>query len=504
MDKFIATLVFSFLFCTYSFTQVNYDALALKFAKQSLNDFKELLSLPNDAQYKQDIEPNVQWCERAFKARGFITKRLETPSVPLLLAERKSSKPGAKTVLAYLHLDGQPVDSTLWFQESPWKPVLKKQVEADGWVQIPWSNLEGDLDMDWRIFARSSSDAKGPAVAFLAAIDALYSLKELPAYNLKVIMDFEEEKGSPQLPAAVEKYRNDLMADALIIFDGPRHISNNPTLTFGARGISDITLTVYGPYFPQHSGHYGNYCPNPALRLSQLLASMKDEQGRVTIPGFYDGIVIDEVARKAMAAVPDDENQIRARLGIAKPDAVADSYQASLQYPSLNIRGMRSAWVGDDARTIVPSTAVAEIDVRLVMESNPERLIMLIKKHIEDQGYLVLDRQPDARERLMNDKICRFDWTVSYKAFRTEIDSEIGSWLSRAMVKAFGKEPVKIRTSGGSIPISPFVNTLNVPAVTVPTVNPDNNQHSPNENIRLGNYVDAVKTILAILREPLH
>jgi len=493
------------LFC-FSFNlvaQTDLDKIALKYAHASFPGLHELLSIPNDAHFPDDIEKNVAWAEAAFAERGFITKRLETETVPLLLAERNMAGPSAKTMLAYLQFDGQPVDPAHWFQEDPFKPVLKMPQEGEGWVDILWENLNGDLDPDWRIFARSTSDAKGPCMMYLSALDAMKEMGKQPNFNLKVIMDFEEELGSPHLPGAVIDYKEDLMADVLVIFDGPRHVSNQPTLSFGARGIADITLTVFGPYFPQHSGHYGNYCPNPALKLSQLLSSMKDGKGRVVIPGFYDGISLDKKTRLTLAQVPDDENFIKMKLGIAQADGVAPNLQEALQYPSLNIRGLQSGWVREEVRTIIPSTATAELDVRLVVESDPERLINLIRQHIEHQGYLVLDRKPTARERATNANICQFDYSISYKAFRTELDSDVGKWLSRAMIKAFGKDPVKIRTAGGSIPISPFVTTLGVPAVAVPTVNPDNNQHSPNENIRVGNYVDGIKTILAILLEPM-
>ena len=448
-------ILFFLLFITLKTTAqkgiANLDAIAPRQAHLSIPEFRELLSIPCDAHFPEDIEKNVQWCEKAFAKRGFKTKRLETASVPLLLAEHRTARADAKTVLAYLQIDGQPVDPQFWFQESPWIPVLKKQVEGEGWVEIPWNSLKDNIHPEWRIFGRGTSDAKGPAMAFLTALDGLNTLAEEPPYHLKVIMDFEEELGSPNLPKAVENYRNELAADVLVIFDGPRHVSNEPTLSFGARGIADVTLTVYGPTFPQHSGHYGNYCPNPALRLSQLLAGMKDDQGRVTIPGFYDGVTLDEKTRNILTQVPDDEQIIKAKLGIGQPDAVAPSLQEALQYPSLNIRGLSSGWVGDEARTIIPASATAEIDIRLVLESDPERLISLVKKYVEDQGYTLLDHAPDSRERLLYDKICRFDYSVSYKAFRTDLDSEAGQWLSRAMVKAFKKEPVKIRTAGGSI-----------------------------------------------------
>ncbi len=478
------------------------DKVADRFAAASLQNFKELLSIPNDAHYPKDIEKNVKWCEAQFGERGFRTERLSTPTVPLLLAERRS-KGAEKTVLIYLQIDGQPVDKTRWFQKSPWTPTLKAQDEDGEWKAIPWEKLEGEIDPDWRIFARSASDAKGPVAMFLAALDAAKEQKIQPNYNIKIIMDFEEELGSPHLPPAVEQYREKLSSDMLIIFDGPRHISNEPTLTFGARGIATVTLTVHGPRVPQHSGHYGNYAPNPAVRLAQLIASMKDDDGRVTIPGFYDGIELDEATKAILAQVPDDEKEIQAAVGIAETDKVGSNYQEAIQYPSLNVRGMASAWIGGKVRTIVPATATAEIDIRLVPEVDPDRLIRLVADHIKSKGYLLIDREPTEEERLTHGRIAFMRSKISYQAFRTPFDAEVGLWLDRAMHSAFGKTPIKIRNSGGSIPISPFVTTLGIPAVTVPTVNRDNNQHSPNENVRLGNYFEGVRLFLAILGERL-
>ena len=498
-------LLCSILTCSNSpvFSQDPSEEEFVNYSISSIDAFKNCLSLPNDAHHPDDIEKNIKWSELNFAAREFTTQRLETETVPLLLASKQSTNRKAKTVLIYLQMDGQPVDPNHWFQENPYKAVLKKQGDEGGWDEIEWNQLFGEPDMDWRIFARSTSDAKGPVLAFLTAVDMMKDKnKELP-FHIKVILDFEEELGSPHLPKAVGKYKEELSADMLIIFDGPMHISNQPTLTFGARGIATITLKIFGPVFPQHSGHYGNYVPNPAVRLSRLIASMKDDYGRVTIPGFYDGIRISDEVRTTLQQVPDDEKYMKARIGIAQSDKVAGTYQEALQFPSLNIRGMLSGWVGNEVRTIIPSQATAEIDIRLVLESDPERLVNLVKKHIESEGYLVLDRKPNSQERATHDRICQFTYKISYQAFRTEFDSEVGQWLDRALVKAFNNPPIKIRTAGGSIPISPFVTQLNVPAVSVPTVNRDNNQHSPNENIRLGNYVNAVRSIYAILTEKI-
>ena len=484
--------------------KVKDDNLYWEYAKASFPQLKELLAIPNDAHFPEDIQRNVLWCEKAFSQRGFVTTRLETPGAPLLLAERQVANAGAKTVLIYLQVDGQPVDPAFWNQDNPYQAVLKQSKAGGQWEEISWEMLSTEtIDPEWRIFARSTSDSKGAINMFLTAIDMIHDQKEEPNFNMKVIMDFEEELGSPNLPRAVREYSGALAADMLIIFDGPSHITNKPTLTFGARGISEITLTVFGPNYPQHSGHYGNWAPNPAVRLSQLIASMKDEEERVTLPGFYDGITLTDEVKAQLKSVPDDEVYINKRLGVARGTGVAPTYQESLQYPSLNVRGFRSGWVGEEARTIVPSTATAEIDIRLVKESDPDRLIQLVRDHVVNQGYYVIDREPTSEERETHGRICQFSSLTSYLAFRTDFDSEVGLWLDRALTRAFDHPPIKQRTSGGSIPISPFVIELGVPAVTVPTVNRDNNQHSPNENIRIGNYVDGIKTIHHILLEAL-
>ncbi|MCB9080474.1 MAG: M20/M25/M40 family metallo-hydrolase [Lewinellaceae bacterium] len=471
-------------------------------SRASLQEYFQFLSLANDANFPEQLEPNMQWVEKAFQQRGFSTRRLPTAGLDLVLAERRVPK-AVKTVLVYVQVDGQPVDPSKWYQETPYTPTLKEQDANGQWATIPWNRLDGVINPDWRIFARSASDAKGPINMFLAALDAAKQAGIQPNYNIKVIMDCEEELGSPNLPAAVARHAEALQADWLIILDGPMHPTNRPSLGFGARGIADVTLTTYGPRVPQHSGHYGNYAPNPAVRLAQIIASMKDDYGRVTIPGFYDGIQLDEATRKVLAETPDDEKAIQQLIGIAAADSVGVNLQEALQYPSLNVRGMASGWVGKEVRTIVPATAVAEIDIRLVKESDPERLIGLLRQHVEQQGYQVLDHDPTEEERMAFPRLARMNYSVSYAAFRTDLDTPIGQWLDQSIQDTWGESAVKVRTHGGSIPISPFVNTLQIPAVIVPLVNSDNNQHSPNENVRLGNYLSGIRTCLGILATPI-
>jgi acetylornithine deacetylase/succinyl-diaminopimelate desuccinylase-like protein len=474
------------------------DRLTEAYFLHSAELLKEMIAVKNDAAIAEHVTANIAYAQKVFSARGFTIEMLKTSGIPLMLATYEPKRP-KRTLLTYVHVDGQAVDPSKWNQPDPYAVVLKQPAADGGFEEVPWSNLKEAYDPELRLFGRSTSDDKGPLAMFLGAWDALAEVKKLPEYRIKMVVDFEEEQGSPSLPEAVTLHSDKLKADAMLIFDGPRHVSNLPTLTFGARGISTVTLESFGPKLAQHSGHYGNYAPNPALMLAQALASMKDERGRVLIKGFYDNVNISAADKALLDAVPDDEKATRERLGFATPDAVGRTYQESIQYPSLNIRGLSSAWVGDEVRTIVPATALAEIDIRLVPEVNPERLIKMVRAHLESQGFLVLDREPNQEERMAHSKIMRMQSSISYQAFRTPFDAEVSVWLSNIMKKTFSDPLVSVRMSGGSIPISPFVDGLGIDAVTIPTVNADNNQHSPNENLRAQNLKDGLRTLIAVL-----
>lgn len=482
------------------FGQREHELISKAEGLNSIEAFYEFLSIPNDGKNKDEIYKNIEWSTVQLESFDFNINLLKTSSLPLVLAEKIIDRK-LPTIAFYMHLDGQSVDLSKWDQKSPWTPVLKK-FDGNSWNQVDWEMLKIKENEDLRIFARSTSDDKGPFMMFLTSLKILDNYNKKPAYNIKLILDFEEERSSPGLPEAVEKYKDQLIADLLLILDGPMHSSKKPTLVFGNRGIATITLKVYGPKTSQHSGHYGNFIPNPALRLSQILSSMKSEDGRVIIPGFYDGINITDQVKSIFKDIPSEEELIRNRTKINSVDKVAESYQESLQYPSLNIRGLQSGWVGSQVRTIIPSTAQAEIDVRLVLESNPLRLVNLIKNHIESLGYKILNDEPNDNQRLSNNKLVKMNYKISYPAFRTPINAKEGKWLKNILFNNFKVNPVLIRTSGGSVPISPFVNNLGIPAIGIPTVNLDNNQHSPNENIRLGNYFNGIETFVSLLLEP--
>ena len=467
---------------------------------ETIKIHREFVSIPCDANYPKDMAKNITWLKDAFEKRAFEVQVLGAGKVPIFFAQ-KIIDPKKPTVLFYLHFDGQPVDRSKWDQAHPFRPVLKEKNKAGEWIAIPYENAAKKFDPEWRVFGRAAADDKGPIMMMLTAFDIMQEQNLAQAYNVKILLDGQEEKGSAGLKSTLDQYKSIYAADKLIIMDGPAHPTNQATLTFGCRGIASATLTVYGAKLPQHSGHFGNYAPNAAFRLSRLLASMKDDNGLVTIPGFYDGVLLDEKAKAILAAVPDDLLALNTRLGISKPEQVGKNYQESLQYPSLNIRGMSAAWIGKQTRTIVPNIAVAQLGIRLVPETDGERLLGLVKTHIKKQGYYIVQHEPTDAERMQHEKIAFFKGKTSVNAFRTEIDSPTGKWLAKAIHRIHGQTPIQIRIMGGTVPVTPLIEKLGVPAVIVPMVNMDNNQHSPNENLRLGNLYDGIKTCIGILTE---
>ena len=482
--------------------QNSWDALIDQNFRQVLEKHKALVSIPNLPENLENMMKNVKWVSNEFKALDYKVSVLEATELPVLFAEKNYNK-DFKTILFYLHLDGQPVNPDMWDQDDPFVPVLKKQNQNGDWEAIDWNNLDNKIDDDWRIFARAAADDKAPIIMLLSALEILEQQNDTPKFNIKVVFDLEEEYASDAFLSTLEKYKQLYASDYFIIMDGPVHPSNKPTLTYGCRGVASCTITTYGSKLPQHSGHFGNYVPNPVFRLAHLLSSMKSESGKVLINGYYDGIEITPQLKNVLNSVPDDKEEIDKNLVINTSEDVGENYQESLQYPSLNIRQIETSWKGEKPKTIIPEIATANIDVRLVVETDGAEQLEKIKKHIEGQGFLVLDRDPTDEERLTHEKIVKFIGNKGVNAFRTDMDSKFGAELQNVLKSTFNEPPVIIRTMGGTVPIIPAINTLNIPAIIVPLVNMDNNQHNPNENIRIGNIRQGIKICLAIFNMKL-
>jgi acetylornithine deacetylase/succinyl-diaminopimelate desuccinylase-like protein len=435
-----------------------------------------------------------------FAKRGLTAELLETAGNPLVWGEMKTAG-ATRTVLFYAHYDGQPVNPKDWKQASPFTPILRAGRMEDDGTELGDFATRTTFAAGQRIYARSASDDKSPIVALLAAFDALKANGLPPSSNVRVILDGEEEAGSLSLVPAIAKYRDKLTADVMFILDGPLHPSERPTLVYGARGNLPLQLTAFGPKLALHSGHYGNWVANPAMRLVQLLATMKGEDGKVLIKGFYDGLpplAADE--RAILDGVPDDPAALQALFGIAGPERPGLKLQEALQYPSFNVRGLSSGFVGGEARTIIPPTATAEIDVRLVKETPAARLHELVVAHIRAQGWHVVNTDPDDATRAKYPKIIKVTSRgEGTNAYRTSPLLPISEQVASTMQQVFGAPPVQIRTSGGTVPIAPFIEALGFPAISVPTVNFDNNQHGENENLRLGHFFRAITTMAALL-----
>jgi len=478
----------------------------VKFAQASFPEYLQLLSIPSDAIVPADIQKTADFIVTAFSKRGLKARLLENQGKPMVYAELSKAPAGAKTILFYMHMDSQPVVPSEWAQTDPWTPVVKSKAESGKLLEVAQDRLLAQpLDPDLRVFGRSSSDDKGPIMMFLAAFDAINALGIAPAINVKVIIDSEEEKGSPSITSVVTSNQELLKSDGIVIFDGPRHASNRPTLIFGNRGNTRTTLTVYGPNAPLHSGHYGNYVPNPAMRMAQLLASMKDDNGRVLVAGYYDNIFLSADEKAILAQTGDDEEAIKQRVGIAQAETVGATYQEALQYPSLNIRGMAAASVGDKASNIIPFKATAELDLRTTPEAPPKYLFELISEHIKKQGYHLVVGDPTATERAKFDKLASYKMGSGGKAVRTPMTDPLGKWAYTALTNApqnTGKIPVRIRMMGGSVPTDSLVEGLQAPFVIMPLVNGDNNQHSFDENMRIGHYLEGIQTVVELVKTP--
>jgi acetylornithine deacetylase/succinyl-diaminopimelate desuccinylase-like protein len=456
-----------------------------------IRELSEFLSIPNIASDTPNIQKNAAHLVEMLEARGIETHLLPITGRGPVVFGKLMAPEAKRTVIFYAHYDGQPVDAAAWTDGKPFEPVLRDAAIEAGGKRIPFPEIGAQhravYDDDWRVYARSSSDDKSPIVALLVALDALREKKIPLTVNLKVILEGEEEAGSPNLQHTLELHKNLLGGDLLITGDGPVHQSGRPLVFFGNRGILGFELTTYGPIRSLHSGHYGNWAPNPALQLSRLLASMKTEEGRVLVDGFYDDIApLGESEKKALNAMPNNDAELERELQFGKADGEGKRLVELLQLPSLNIRGMRSAYVGEQAQNIVPDKAVAALDVRLVKGEDPDKKFEQVVAFIRKQGYYVTTEVPTKEERLAHPHVVRVVKDVwNYPASRTSMDLPVSKAMAQLMQSATGGTAVIAPMLGGSVPMYIFED-LNLPWIGVPIVNYDNHQHSSDENLRLG------------------
>ncbi len=470
---------------------------------QLLSAFTDLLSIPNIASDTPNIRRNADYLVAQMRKRGLNPRLLEAADrkvAPVVYGEYFTDG-ASKTVIFYAHYDGQPTEAADWTGSKPWEPVLRTASLDKGGKIIPFPSAGEKFDPEWRIYARSASDDKAGVFAILTAFDALIAKGIKPTVNIKFFFEGEEEAGSPNLKEILEKHKEVLKADAFIVCDGPVHQSGRKQVVFGVRGDVNVDLTVYGAKRPLHSGHYGNWSPNPALLLAKLLASMKDDRGNITVKGWADDVEpLGPAELKAIADAPRYDEQLRSELGIAYTEGSGKSLLERINQPSLNINGIKSGDVGEKARNIIPTTATTVLDLRLVKGNDHIRQVAKLKKHIESQGYYVTTQDPTDEERQRHPLIARFNHVPgSYNAQRTKMDLPISLAVIEAVQKTSTEPIIRMPSLGGSLPLSIISETLNQPTISVPIANHDNNQHAENENIRLQNLWDGIETFAALM-----
>lgn len=463
---------------------------------QVLRELEDLLALPNLASDSVGIRRNAAAIAALLERRGLRARLLEEAGAPpAVFGERRV--PGARHTLAiYAHYDGQPADASRWASD-PWRPVLRDAPLEVGGREVPIGNR---VPGEWRLYARSAADDKAPIVALAAALDALDAGRVPLSVNLVVLFEGEEEAGSPHLRALLERHAGPLRADLWLLCDGPVHQSRRPQLYFGARGVAGLEITVYGPVRALHSGHYGNWAPNPAALLAGLVASMRDADGRILVAGFSDDVRAPTPAeQRAAAAVPDADAALREELQLAATEAGGTRLAERILLPALNVRGLESGRVGDAAANAIPTQARASIDFRLVPDQTPAKVRSLVEAHVRGQGFHVVSAPPDEEARRAHPRIALLEWGDGYPAARTPLDSPVAQALLRSVEAAVDGPVVLAPTLGGSVPMYLFPELLKAPVIGLPVANHDNNQHAANENLRVQNLWDAIEIYAGVL-----
>lgn len=452
-----------------------------------LRDFAELLRIPNVTGSRADLRANAAAIADRFNSLGATIEVVELEDAsPVVVGELRTIRPTA-TLGVYVHYDGQPVDPEQW-TSPPFSASLASRPWHDNGEPIHYPVAGDPIDPEWRIYARGASDDKTPFATIQAALQALDSVGLEPMVDLVFLFEGEEESGSPNLARYLDELAPRLRADAWLLCDGPVHQSRRPQISFGVRGYSGFEVTFYGPERELHSGHYGNWVPNPAFDLASFLAGCKNDRGLVTIDRFYDDTrPISDADRRAIGDLPHIEDILPDQLGFAGPEQPDASYAERLMLPSFNIRGLRAAEVGESARNVIPSAATASVDIRLAAGDDPDRMLDRVQDRLESEGYLVLDREPTPEERRQHRRLARMTRAPGYPAVRTPMDSPLAETLLDATRVAAGGEVVALPTFGGSIPLHHFEEILGSPVAIVPIANHDNNQHAADENVRVAN-----------------
>ena len=393
---------------------------------------------------------------------GFETHLMPTPGWPLVLG-RRFDQPNAPTVLLYGHYDVQPPDPLDEWISPPFEPTIR----------------------NGRLYARGVGDNKGQHFAQILAIESILAVNGQLPCNVIILLEGEEETGSPHIADFIRTHRDLLTADLVITSDGPLPDDRHPTIEFGVRGVIGFELRAHGANRDLHSGNFGGVAPNPLWTLVHLLNTMKNTQGEITIEGFYDNVQPPtELEREVLARLPMDENAAKRDLGISHFDApVGRPYYERLScWPTLTINGLHGGYGGPESKTVLPHEALAKCDIRLVEAQTTEEIFAKVEAHVWKHAPEV----EFIRQGGMNPS-------------KTPLDSPFVEPLRQAILTATGKEPLLVPSMGGSLPDYVFTKILGIPDFTVPYANADEANHAPNENLELELFIRGIRTGVAML-----
>ena len=462
--------------------------------KEIVREFSRLLSLPNRASDSRDIELNAEFIKTMLESRGITVRMLGVKGAPPVILGELRTPDARSTIGIYAHYDGQPVDPAQWLSP-PFSPVVRDQT---GKV-IEWEGA-ANFDPEWRVYARSASDDKAPIEATMAALDALRASHTPLSVDVKFIFEGEEEAGSIHLPQILKEHADALDAEIWLLCDGPVHQSRRMQVFFGARGETDLEITTYGPARPLHSGHYGNWAPNPIVLLTHLIDSMRDTDGNILIQGFYEDVrPLTATEKQTLARTPAADAQLKRELAIRVPEGGGAPLAEQILKPALNVRGVQAGHVGAQAANVISTEAEASIDIRLVPNQTPEQVRAKVEEHIARQGFFIVHDDPDASTRQAHAHVVKLQWGSGYPPYRASMENVTAQRIIRTIETA--TPVVQVVTLGGSVPMYLFESQKHTPVIGVPIANHDNNQHAADENLRLQNLWDAIQVFASIFAE---
>jgi acetylornithine deacetylase/succinyl-diaminopimelate desuccinylase-like protein len=465
-----------------------------------IHELASLVALPNVATDLDDMERNAERLVAMLESRRFEVRLLRAKGGPPAVFGQRLIETGNRTVVFYAHYDGQPVAPELWSSD-PFDVVVRTGKLEDGAEEVALDDLGTPVDPEWRLYGRSASDDKVSIVALLTAIDALDAAGIAPGINIKILLDGEEERGSPHIAEILGSNRDLLAADLWVFCDGPMHQTRLPQVVFGVRGITSVHMSTYGAAVGLHSGHYGNWTPDPGMWLAGLVASMRDADGNLAVAGIDELVSpLGQTARAAIEKAPPVDEKLKRDLALAWTEGQPATLAERITRPAVNLLGFSVGQVGKKAKNAVSPLARAVVSFRLVPDVTPEAVHAAVEDHVRAQGFHIVHEEPDESLRRQHAKVVWLEWKNGYSALWTDMDLPVSKAVASIVDEAVDGPIVLTPSLGGSLPISVFSEILDAPPIViVPIANHDNNQHAPNENLRVENLWLGIEIYAALM-----